>query len=243
MRKAVIDIGNSFTKIFVFNEDEITGSFRFDNQLEDEILECIKSTNYHSCILSSVKSVPEYFSQLQNLLILNSSTPLPFQKDYHTPETLGNDRLALAAGAVYLFPGKKILVIDAGTCITYDFVDSDNIYRGGAIAPGLQMRLKALNTFTEKLPLVEINEKESISLIGKSTRESILSGVVRGMALEIDGMIAEYTKNYEEITVMLTGGDADYLKNHLKNEIFANLNLQAIGLNHILNYNYNALKK
>lgn len=243
MLKAVVDIGNSFTKIFVFNEDEITGRFRFENHLEHEILECIKSINYHSSIVSSVKSVPEYVSQLQNLLILNSSTPLPFQKDYHTPDTLGNDRLALAAGAVYLFPGKNILVIDAGTCITYDFVDSDTIYRGGAISPGLQIRFKALNTFTEKLPFVEISKNESIALTGKSTRESILSGVVRGIALEIDGMIAQYTKDYEELTVLFTGGDAEYLKNHLKNKIFANLNLQAIGLNHILNYNYNALKK
>jgi type III pantothenate kinase len=243
MQKAVIDIGNSFTKIYVFENNNILTSTRFENIQEKEIIVFLSKNKARFLITSSVKKIPIAIEALKNNLILNSTTSLPFQKNYQTPETLGNDRVALAAAAVLLYPNKNVLVIDAGTCITYDFVDKNKEYQGGAISPGLQMRFKSLNTFTAKLPLISTNENKEIKLIGKSTEESILSGVVNGIAHEIDGVINEYIKDYKDLTVILTGGDTLYLKNQLKNEIFANLNLQATGLNHILNYNINAIEK
>ena len=166
---------------------------------------------------------------------MDGHTKIPLQNTYKTPESLGRDRIALAVGANQLFPTNNTLVIDAGTCITYDFIDEKNNYLGGAISPGLQIRLNALHTFTEKLPLVTI--KNGSELIGKTTEMSILSGVINGATAEVDGIIDRYKEQFGNLKTVLTGGDANYFVKTLKNNIFANSKVLLNGLNTILNYN------
>jgi type III pantothenate kinase len=184
---------------------------------------------YHSPALE------EYIKKQSKFIIFDSSTPLPLTNKYQTPETLGKDRLAAAVAAVNMFPHSNVLVIDAGTCIKYDFINAKAEYLGGAISPGLQMRFNALNHFTEKLPLITLSEYDS--LIGKNTAESLLSGVINGTLSEIDGIIERYHKIYPEIQIVLSGGDAEYLVSKLKKEIFAVSNIVLNGLKIILDYN------
>jgi type III pantothenate kinase len=239
-----VDIGNSFTKLYFFENNAIQKKFRFTNSEQKAVEDCLNNNLPEKTIISSVVALPEFYQKiLVSPLVLNHQTPLPFKVDYADRKTLGADRVALAAAANFLFPHKNVLAIDAGTCITYDFIEKNNTYCGGSISPSLQMRLKSLNTFTDKLPLVEIDHPTNIELTGKTTKQSIQSGVFYGMLAEIEGIIEQYRSIYEDLTVMMTGGDADFFVLHLKNEIFADSNLQAIGLNHILNYNNNASKK
>ena len=145
------------------------------------------------------------------------------------------DRIALASAATHLYPNKNMLVIDAGTCITYDFISSEKEYIGGSISPGISLRYKSLHTFTDKLPLLEANNSKLLT--GNNTATSIHTGVVNGVLYEIDGFIEAYKNNYENLTVILTGGDAHFLRDTIKNDIFANSNFLLEGLNHILEYN------
>jgi type III pantothenate kinase len=141
----------------------------------------------------------------------------------------------LVAAAVFKFPNTDVLIIDAGTCITYDFVDAEACYHGGAISPGIKMRYKSLHTFTENLPLLEPDNMNQ--LIGNSTETSIHSGVINGVINEIDSIIGQYRKKNKDLTVVLTGGDVNFLANKLKNGIFANPNFLIEGLNEILIHN------
>ena len=236
----VIDIGNSKVKVAVFETDTMIMSIVCE---ETSFLDELKkiSNNYqivHS-IVSSVKNIEsEYFEELQklpSLLLLNSDTPVPFKNLYSSLSTLGNDRIALAAAAVLKYPQKNSLVIDAGTCITYDFVNSNNEYLGGAISPGLEMRYKALHQHTSKLPLLSKNEVYKRT--GFSTTESIHSGVINGVICEIEGVITQYKQDFHDLTVVLTGGDTKFLSKQLKNSIFANQNFLLQGLNKILTHN------
>jgi type III pantothenate kinase len=163
--------------------------------------------------------------------------PLPVVNLYATPLTLGVDRLAGVCGAQQIFPLQHCLVIDAGTCITYDFLDKEGKYYGGGISPGLKMRFQAVHTFTAKLPLV--TPKGHVPLIGNSTESCIQSGVVNGVLAELDGIIDQYGKKFEGLRVILCGGDAMFFENQLKASIFASPELVLIGLNSILNYNVN----
>ena len=191
---------------------------------------------FDGIILSTVaKDSPEFvkiLSETAPLVILDENTPLPIKNLYETPATLGKDRLAAAAGAHALFPGKNVLSIDAGTCITYDFLTKDGEYLGGGISPGIRMRFQAMNAFTGKLPLVE--PTDFTGLIGKTTAESLLSGVINGVCEEIKGLIARYIEQYEDLTAVITGGDHEYLHNKLKINIFAVPDLVLLGLNEIL---------
>jgi type III pantothenate kinase len=170
-------------------------------------------------------------------IALNRNLSLPIQNHYQTPDTLGMDRLAGACGAHALFPTQNCLVIDAGTCVTFDFVDGSGVYYGGGISPGLHMRFKAMHTFTAKLPL--ISPKAGVPLIGASTEASMQSGVVNGMIAEMEGIIARYAGKYAELRVILCGGDAGFFENQLKASIFASPELVLIGLNSILIHNVN----
>ncbi len=244
--KLIIDYGNTLVKLALFRSDSIIGLKTFKSmtveQLEDFIDENKpgKSNDIVKyCIVSSVRNLPEkissFLSSRFNTIELNQTTPLPITNKYSTPESLGNDRIALAVAATGLFPSKDILVIDAGTCITYDFINRKNEYLGGAISPGINMRYKALNTFTDKLPL--INKIENADLIGNSTENSIRSGVLNGVMIEVDGIIDKYKKIYPSLKTIFTGGDVNYFDKYLKNNIFANSNLVLEGLNMILKYN------
>jgi type III pantothenate kinase len=160
---------------------------------------------------------------------------LPIEVHYQTPETLGNDRIAAATGANFLRPDRDVLIIDAGTAITYEIVEASGVYIGGNISPGMTTRFRALHRFTEKLPLVR--EPEQISWLGTTTETAIQAGVVNGIIYEMDGYIHDVRKKYPDVFVFLTGGHSFYFERRLKNSIFAAINLVLVGLNRILEYN------
>lgn len=223
-----IDIGNTRTKVAVYENDIILDIKIFEQKNFRKKIENLtsKCSNKPNIVLTSVKNFStddqEWLSERSNLTIINAQTPLPFQNKYSTPQTLGIDRRVLASGAVIQFPKQNRLVIDAGTCITYDFITAKDEYLGGAISPGINLKYKSLNDYTDKLPLLSINEKHDI--IGNSTNNSIHSGILNATVLEIDGFINSYLSDYQNLTVILTGGDADFLAKRLKNTIFANQN-------------------
>ncbi|MBK6986183.1 MAG: type III pantothenate kinase [Bacteroidetes bacterium] len=186
-----------------------------------------------------VKEQEDFCSALNAIIptiIFNSETKIPLTNLYQSASTLGSDRLAASIGAYYLYPNANVLVIDAGTCIKYNFTNSKNEYLGGGISPGIQMKFKALQTFTSKLPLVEVDFSYN-ELIGNNTQNSILSGVLNGTIAEIDGVIDYYKLKFTDTICVLTGGDSEYLAKRLKNSIFAHQNLVLKGLNDILNFN------
>lgn len=236
----IIDIGNTRIKTAVF--DDVKMIHNESLTLESFIAGAIKILKKYTCenaIISSVGSLNKsQIDQLRNkinLIELDYNTKVPFVNKYSTPKTLGVDRIALVSQAISKYPNKNVLIIDAGTCVTYDFINNKGVYYGGAISPGLQMRYKALHLFTEKLPLFE--PSEIVELVGNSTEKSIHSGVIYGVINEIDGIISQYRKKNTDLTVVLTGGDVKFLSNRLKNGIFANPNFLLEGLNTILTYN------
>ncbi len=236
----VIDIGNSLIKAAVFKEDSLIFKVAFPKEnLVTETNLISEQFNIERGILSNVSHSPENFDSLvikkENLLILDHDTKVPFNNLYSTPQTLGVDRIALMAGAALQFPLKNTLVIDAGSCITYDFLDVENNYFGGAISPGIEMRYKALHQQTAKLPLLK--PVAEIPSIGNSTENAIHVGVLNGVIQEIDGIIEQYGANYENFTTILTGGDAIFLSKNLKSTIFAKPNFLLEGLNGILIHN------
>ncbi|MCE9540132.1 MAG: type III pantothenate kinase [Bacteroidetes bacterium] len=193
----------------------------------------------HCIVASVVENVEPFIDQLKEktqTLLFSNQTLVPLINLYQSANTLGSDRLAAAVGGASLFPGKNVVVIDAGTCVKYNFVNSNNEFIGGAISPGLKMRFKALNTFTSKLPLLDVNEKFD-TLIGTTTSESILSGVEIGIIAELEGIIDSYKQLFPDINVVLTGGDANFFEKRLKRRIFTDSFLILKGLNCILNHN------
>ncbi|MGQ7945560.1 type III pantothenate kinase [Flavobacterium sp. WC2509] len=235
-----IDVGNTRIKTAVFEGDTILEIFVFfKTELSKKIkniLKKYKEVTY--LVVSSVSDVEkDVFLEFENLVgvhFVSHNDLFPFVNRYKTPQTLGVDRMVLAAGATLQFPNQNRLVIDAGTCITYDFVDELNNYQGGAISPGLLLRYKALHDFTAKLPLLQLEDPEYF--IGKSTSESLHSGVVNGLVYEISGFIEEYKALNSNFIIILTGGDAVFLAKRLKNTIFANSNFLLESLNQIFQY-------
>ena len=237
----IIDVGNTNVKLAVFQDNEIVNKQIVDlDAIDIKIIELTKKyNNLGKAIISSVGRLSE--PQIANIsncistIVLDSKTRVPFKNKYKTPETLGVDRIALVSASVLKYSKNNVLIIDAGTCITYDFINTKNEYLGGAISPGISTRYKSLNNLTANLPLLK--RKAPKKLIGKSTKQSIHSGVINGISMEIDGIVNKYRKKYKDLTVILTGGDQEIFALNLKNPIFANSNIQAIGLNRILNYN------
>lgn len=237
----IIDVGNTYTKIAIFDADKLIDKYVVHDSQSKERLSIILD-NYPKLSYGIISVVGKWNLELQNylkhyfpILILDAATKLPFENCYETPKTLGIDRLALASACVKQFPNTNTLVIDAGTCITYDFVTNNKKYLGGAISLGVQSRYKALHQFTEKLPLLE--PKENVNVIGNTTQSAIHSGVVKGVVFEIEGVIQYYKTQFSDLTVVLTGGDSNFLAKQLKSTIFANLNFLLEGLNYILEYN------
>ena len=191
-------------------------------------------------MLSSVKpaddEILKYLSENFELFIeLDHLTELPIENLYETPETLGKDRLAAAVGANELFPDQNLLIIDAGTAITYDLVSEKNQFIGGNISPGLQMRFKALNHFTGKLPL--INSSDEFQTLGKNTTDAVRAGVQNGILYEIAQTIELFNKNYQNLQIVMTGGDSIFFDKKLNYSIFVHFNITLIGLNRILEHN------
>lgn len=235
-----IDQGNSSTKAGVFNLNELVECFNFENFGLDEMTQIFSKFSIDSCILSSVVIENEEVTgilkgKVNQFIELSHTTEIPIENKYATPESLGKDRLAAVIGAVTLKPESDILVIDAGTAITYDFIDSNQVYHGGNIAPGLNMRLRSLHEFTQKLPLVE--QKNESPFLGNTTNSAILSGALYGIVFEIDGYISTLKIKYPQLSTFLTGGSTFYFDTKLKSAIFAERNLVLIGLNRILQYN------
>ena len=239
----IMDIGNTATKLAVFQSDKMiqVQTVATTNMLAEVEALLKKFSRVKHGLLSSVKMIDNLeFERLQNLLpikILDFSFQLPFKNAYDTPQTLGVDRLALMAAAVLQYSKRNVLVIDAGSCVTYDFMDSNQNYLGGAISPGVEMRYKALETFTSNLPLLEKTPPNQ--RIGSSTEASIHSGVIYGLLHEMEGTIKEYQNKYPDLTVILTGGDTDFLCKQFKISIFANSNFLLEGLNFLLEFNSN----
>jgi len=236
----VIDLGNTNKKIAVFSNGLL-----HDFTIQSEIrLSTVKSfSELHSgithCILSSVISYPpsikKFLQEKFFFIELDEHTPLPLKNLYRSPSTLGKDRLAAAVAGHLRFRKNPVLIVNAGTCITYDFVTADGEYLGGSISPGLGMRFQALHTFTGKLPL--ISGKPFANLTGATTRESILSGVINGAMAEVEGIIDQYHQNYTNLYVIISGGDLKYFDKRLKSQTFAIPNIVIEGLYQILELN------
>ena len=240
----VIDIGNTVAKVAVFDGFSLLEVVYDSKQNLEHLKDVYHKYHFEKAIVATVIDLSEQvLAQLALLPIpvlwLNEKTPLPVENLYETPQTLGYDRMAAVVAANEQFPGRDILVIDAGTCITYEFVDAEGRYHGGNISPGLQMRFRALHQFTGRLPLVQREGRELP--MGKDTETAIRAGVLKGMEYEISGYIMAMKHKYPELLVFLTGGDDFSFDTNLKSIIFADRFLVLKGLNRILNYNNDRL--
>jgi type III pantothenate kinase len=237
----IIDVGNTLVKLAVFDN----GALQFKKTfIKSDFLDTLSVVSkqfvkIENAIISSVSNITKAqlsaLKKLYPLKILDYKMKLPFINLYETPSTLGVDRIALVSAAAMQFPTKNVLIIDSGSCITYDFIDDKNQYLGGAISAGLEMRYNALNHFTARLPFLELKRPKSI--IGNSTNSSMHAGVVYGTSFEIEGFISSYRLQYDDLTIILTGGNAHFLRDSLKSDIFANSNFLMEGLNSILENN------
>lgn len=236
----IIDIGNTVAKVAVFDHSSLV-EIVYDSNRSLDCLQavCVKYPIEKGIVATVIDLSEQVSAQLDTLsfplIRLDETTPLPVINLYETPETLGYDRVASVVAANEQFPDKDVLVIDAGTCITYEFVDRHGQYHGGNISPGLNMRLKALHQFTGRLPLVQPQGR--LEAMGKDTETAIRAGVIKGIEYEISGYIAALKHKYPEVLVFLTGGDDFSFDTKLKSVIFADRFLVLKGLNRILNYN------
>jgi type III pantothenate kinase len=232
-----IDVGNTRLKVGIFEKKALIEKHSF--QTKDELFLFLKQRSYKNAIVSSVGISGDEVADRVNAedirITLSHLLPLPITIRYSTPHTLGVDRIAAVCGAWEMFPKQNSLVIDAGTCITYDWLDAEGNYFGGSISPGLEMRLKAMHTFTARLPLVNINRE--VSLVGDSTEHALQSGAWHGLLAEVDGIIDRYQQQHGAMQVIVGGGDALFFENRLKHTIFAAPELVLIGLNRILLHN------
>ena len=239
----VIDFGNTQIKTAVFEQDNLLDKqiISYDNwqsrfkiildlfpKIDNIVAASVKNSDY-SDFLDDQTSI--------KYTLIGHDSKFPFTNLYTTPQTLGIDRMVLAAGAVFQFPNKNRLVIDLGTCITYDFIDSTNCYLGGAISPGIRLRYESLHNYTSKLPLLTFEIPERV--IGNSTHQAIHSGIINGIVYEIEGFSNSYFKDNDNFIIILTGGDSIFLANQLKNTIFANSNFLLESLNQTFQYNQN----
>ncbi len=235
----VVDIGNSFIKIAVFKEDTILYS-KYHKTFHVKDLKVLrKKYPFSRAIASSVRQNNPYFIQHllknYNLLLLDHKTKVPIKNMYKTPSTLGFDRLAAVVGGNHLYAKKNVLVIDIGTCMTFDYIDKAGNYLGGNISPGIEVRLKSMNEYTSSLPLVKRSNNQDI--LGKTTKSALQNGAVKGIKYEIESFIKTLTKKMGHLTVILTGGDALYFGELIESKIFVDPKLVLKGLNEILKYN------
>jgi len=232
----VIDAGNTRIKVAYFHEGQLDSLEEVPDLLQ--VCNIARKKRFEKVIVSSVtRSYDEFRPFLTHtpVIYLDSATNIPIQSLYLTPSTLGSDRLAGVTAAHHLFPGRNCLVIDAGTCVTYDFIDHSGLYHGGSISPGVRMRLKAMNAFTAKLPLPETDIE--FETPGKDTIQSLLSGAIFGAVCEAEGFIRYYRESYPDLQVILTGGDIPFFESRIKESIFVAPLLVLEGLNRILEFN------
>jgi type III pantothenate kinase len=236
------DIGNTRIKLGLFKQGQLDQVLYYSHSEVNDILNYCHQQVTQAVIISSTAVIPETLliemeKLVDKLIVLGADTPVPIWNNYATPTTLGKDRLAGVIGAYQSNPNENNLVIDAGTCITYDFIDQENIYQGGNISPGLRMRYAAMHQLTAKLPLVD--PPEDYYLTSNNTTDAIQSGGLLGLITEIEGIIERFNKKFRKINVFMTGGDAIFLAKNIENEIFVVPNLVLEGLHAILEYNIN----
>ena len=237
-----IDAGNTSVKLATFEADALVEVW--EGLTEDAAVAWCQTLRPAGILLSSVgPPVPALREAIRaasdHAHVLTPTTPVPLVNHYETPETLGTDRLAAVVGAKALCPDDDCLVIDLGTGITYDFIDQTSNYFGGGISPGLRMRLRAMHSFTSRLPLLEPPAgADEVGLIGRTTRQAMLSGAVNGTAAELNGLVDAYARQASRLRVLVCGGDAAFFETRLKGSIFVVPNLVLIGLNRILQHNF-----
>ena len=236
-----IDLGNSFAKAALFDGEVFQE--KVIKVTHSELVAFVEQNNPENVIFGSVGVDPQQFirdiNSAINCVVANHTLRFPVDIHYKTPETLGIDRLAGVIAANYLYSGMNCLVIDLGTCITYDLIDSSGRYLGGSISPGLFLKFKALHTFTARLPFVDAVDNPP--LIGKNTNESIQSGVIVGTLSEIEGMIAKFSTDFSNFKTIICGGDAKFFESKIKAPIFVVPELVLVGLNRILQHNASSL--
>jgi type III pantothenate kinase len=235
----IVDIGNTSTKLAVYNNGKKIFVTRINDLTCEELEKELSGYKIKKAIVSSVRVLPPFitdlfFANIPEVHILTYKSKLPFNIEYETPKTLGTDRIAAVAGAYHYFKGGNSLIIDAGTAITFDFLTA-NSFRGGNISPGLNMRFKALNKFTGRLPLVE--KSSDFSFPGRNTADAINAGVIRGIAFEINEYIRTFKKEQKKAKVVITGGDGEFLKAVIAYKVSYMPDIVTDGLNFILEYN------
>jgi type III pantothenate kinase len=235
-----IDIGNSRTKLALFTGDTLLERLRWTDWTLEDLLQLATNHQVQNVILCSVgrrlsAAEAKRLESQCRLIQLEADTPLPIQVAYQTPQTLGKDRIAAVVGALALFPAENCLVIDAGSCITYEFLQATGVYLGGNIAPGVNMRLRAMHEFTARLPQVDLQAVEQ--WIGSSTAKAMNNGALLGVVLEIVGYAQKWAAERGNIRSILTGGDAPRLLEALPIKVAHEPDLVLIGLNKILKHN------
>ena len=246
-----IDQGNSRTKVALMtDEGKLVNHFIYKHFSSADVDRLFDLYDIQNSIISSVvdieaATVNALSRRSEHFVLFDHNTPVPITNSYDTPATLGLDRLAAAVGAKSICPNENLLIIDAGSAITYDFVSAEGEYMGGNIAPGLKMRFTILQQMTKKLPLVEVDENELIPLFGKNTRDAIAAGVIRGVAYEVKGYMRTLQEKVQHFQTFLTGGNAPYVLNNVRKSRTEQRNLNyekhlvLIGLNNILRLNVN----
>lgn len=225
-----LDFGNTRAKGACFKAEQLIESLSFTSA--EELKNVVSEKMISQVVYASVRKTTDWLAELTIPVIqLTNSTHIPITNAYGSPKTLGMDRLAAVVGAEATYPKSNCLVIDMGTCITFDFIDSCKVYHGGAISPGVEMRLKALHNFTGALPLVD--KTESWTYMGSDTNSCIQVGVMQGILDELNGRISEYQSLYQDVHVVLTGGDVSLFESKIKAPIFVHPNLVLEGLNRI----------
>jgi len=231
-RKVIgVDIGNTSIKAAEFHANEIGEIIRFPDLIS--LAERFGDAKYVVCSVSKI----DHQALLTDCFTLNYQTPIPLKMDYDTPQTLGMDRVAAAVGAWILFPDTHLLVIDSGTCITYDLVTADGTFRGGIISPGLDMRYRAMHDYTGGLPRLQAGEALPDQLVGKSTEYCMRIGVEQGLKLEVEGHLESFNKKYDRLQVVMTGGWQLGFESNLKAPIFAGSKIVLGGLHAIWKIN------
>lgn len=236
-----IDWGNTNIKAAIFDNDKLAKQFVFSAETSlQKVTDILATYKPVKAIFCSVVHHDNELADLvkgriKTLVKLEGHTRTPINNAYLSTDTLGPDRLALVNGAYGAYPDKNNLVICLGSCVTYNLMQKNKTFRGGAISPGLQMRLKAMNTFTDNLP--EVSVEGDLLLLGYDTETCMRSGAVNGMVAEIEGMMKAYEAQFPDFNAILTGGDAPYFASKIKSKIFADPDLLLKGLNLILNYN------
>lgn len=237
----VIDLGNTRMKVALFCNGKLDGVLSFSKEANKKVMALIEEAGAKRAILSNVSRVKQ--SLLDSLkehlrfLPFDASTKLPLELDYRTPLTLGTDRLANAVAATKFYPGRNVLIIDFGTCIKFDLVSADEVFLGGAISPGLQMRFRSMHKMTGRLPRITDWKERELIWPGKDTRSSMISGVLQGVEAEISHYMSQAAERYDHLMVVATGGDYSFFEKAFKNIIFAHPYLTLMGLHEILCYN------